>query len=241
MSNREAGHIILEEADFSQLANLPNEVGFRVYSRSFQSQTVWLVGTGKRLSNKKWDPGDHPFCEAAPNGSKTFVTRVQELAKPFCEAIDAITENNRLLGETIGTKSWQIGELSLGQQIATILDIPVLSFISDEDNDDVLACIHEPGTVRRILCRRTELILEFADGIVSVSPECPEHLSGITGVQSAVTPRQYENVMHEIAIDEIDAFVGEGFADPDQVLPGIDELTLIGERNRNGDYRPIST
>ena len=252
--DRETGHVVRKEADFSRLANLPAGVGFRVYSRPFRKRTVWLVGTGTGLRDKKWDPGDHPFAEEAPPGSRTFVARVRELAAPFCEAVDAIVAYGRKLpksrwpvdpftGKTrrpdAGRSSRQIGELSLGQQIATLLGVPVLSFISDDDADDELACVNEPGKVRRVYCQRAGLVLEFADGVVSVSPECPDHLARIRGVRTAVTRRRYSDEVHGPVIREIDAFAGRGFADPDQVLPGVDALVLVGERAGDGGYREV--
>jgi hypothetical protein len=249
--DRETGHIVLKEADFSRLGNLPAGVGFRVYSRPFKKRSVWLVGTGTGSRSKKWDPGDHPFAEEAPTGGRAYVARVQELAAPFCKAIDAIVAYSRKLPKSqwpmdpftgkprqpyAGRSSRQIGELSLGQQIATLLGVPVLSFISDADADDELACVNEPGKVRRVYCQRAGLVLEFADGVVSVSPECPDYLAKIRGVRIAVKRRKYSDEMHGPVIREIDAFAGKGFADPDQVLPGVDELVLVGERTRNGGY-----
>jgi hypothetical protein len=252
--NRETGHVVLEEADFSQLAKLPPGVGFRIYSRTFKGRPIWLIGTGTAPRGKQWDPGNHPFAEGSPNGSRTYISRIQQLAQPFCQAIDALAEENRKLPKDewpispltqkpfrpfVGRSSRQIGELSLGQQMATLLEVPILSFISDPDSDDELSCINEPGKVHRILYQRSQLVLEFVEGVLSISPECPEFLLDIPNVRTAVPRRKYNDTMHGMVIKEIDAFAGKGFSDPDQILPGVEELSLIGERSRDGRHRSL--
>jgi hypothetical protein len=227
-SNREAGHFVLVEADFTRLAGLPAGVGFRVYARSFRRRTVWLIGTGSAPHRgRKWDPGDHPFAEEAPLGSPSAVAAVRALARPFYDAIDRLA----------GTQSM---ELSLGHEMAALLGVPVLSFLSDPDADDELVCINEPTAVRRVVCQRAGLVLEFTGGVLEVSPSCPPALADLRGVRSAASPRPYNEFIHGLVVAEVDAFAGSGFADPVQVLPGVSELTLLGERTGGGRYRRLT-
>jgi hypothetical protein len=74
---------------------------------------------------------------------------------------------------------------------------------------------------------------------LEVSPECPPELADIPGVRSAAAPRPYNEFIHGLVVAEVDAFAGAGFADPDQVLPCVRELTLLGERTSGGRYRQV--
>jgi hypothetical protein len=243
--NRETGHLVSVEADFSRLADLPAGVGFRVYSRKFKQRTIWVIGTGTGPRGKKWNPGDHPFAEAAPLGSPQFIERIRELARPFCDVIDRLAALDARPAANPVTSGLppaesRFGELSLGQQMTALLGVPVLSFLSDPDNGDELACINEPGAVRRIACQCAGLVLEFVGGVLEVSPMCPATVAGIPKVRSAASPRPYNKFMHGLVVTEVDAFAGIGFADADQVLPSVGELPLLGERTSGGKYRRVA-
>ena len=160
-----AGNIVLEETDWSHLAGLRKDVGFQVLSRSFQRRTVWLIGTGLSTGGKRWNPV-WPFIEGNPVGSPASSEQVQELARPFCAAIDALAEHNRTLPRDqwpvnplngqqykplVGRTSRQIGELSLGFELATLLGVPVFSFISDSDAGNELVCLTRRRSSTRVL------------------------------------------------------------------------------------------
>ena len=222
-------------------------------SRSFQRRTVWLIGTGLSTGGKRWNPV-WPFIEGNPVGSPASSEQVQELARPFCAAIDALAEHNRTLPRDqwpvnplngqqykplVGRTSQQIGELSLGLELSTLLGVPVFSFISDSDAGNELVCLTAPGEVRRACCQREDgLVLEFVNRVVNVSPECPPALAGIAKVRSARPQRDhFGNELHEFVRAELNAYAGDGFADGENVLPEIDELVLVGERTGTGKYQ----
>jgi hypothetical protein len=244
---REAGHIVLNETDFAPLSELPLDVGFQVYTRVFKRRTSWLIGTGCISAGKKWDPGGHPFAQAAPCGSKQFVQMAKKHVRPFYDVIGKVDSRTQstavnyftmkpVAHKTAGSKI-ELGELSLGLQLATLLGVPVCSFLSDPDDDRELICLSEPASITRVVCRRAGLVLEFTKGILSVSPKCPESLAKIPGVRSARPIRRYPYPYHSMVVAEINMYAGKKYADPDQVLPDVKNLGLIGERRTGGAYR----
>jgi hypothetical protein len=261
--NRTAGHATLQEGDFKCLENLPKPVAFQVRLFQHNERKIWFVGTRKNL--KKWVKDDTPFCEFAPAGNPKFVQLAMETAAPFCKAFDEICAFAResLPGsQYVGYgPSKKIGELSLGLQMATLLETRVLTFIDDDDPEEaILACVCEPGRVVRARCEKAGVHLLLEAGEVSFCPitgegvppeqeadveEFPpgpvidlglivERLARIPGVKEGRLPSDTFGWSKKLVSEELNTFVGADIADPDTVVPEFASMRLLAQRTAGG-------
>lgn len=265
--NRAAGHVLLEQADFTRLGNLPKPVAFQVRQLQTKEPQVWFIGT--RVNVKKWEKNDDPFAEFAPRGSPKFVKLVAATAPSFCKAFDEIHAfAKEALPKSQFTgygPSKRIGELSLGLQMATLLGTRVLTFIDDDDPDEaVLACISEPGRMVRARCEKAGFHLLFENRTTTVSqmairdnkppvrvaypegftPPTPvdvrpvmDRLAMIDGVKIGKWPKGYSGWSQQLVGQELDAFVGMEMAEPDTVVPSFANMKLLAQRAAGGKIK----
>lgn len=226
--DREAGYAVVQDPDIDRLADLPAGVGCRVFAYPNPDRPAWFltVASGMR-PGRKWD-GSTAFGEPQPDGSPRYRQTVRELAAPLVQAIDALAE------EDGGPDSSRYAGLSLGLQLAALLDQPVFGYHSDVDFDEVAAHVMGPGEVRRVRACRLScgLDLEYAAGRLRVYPRIPGVLRGIEGVTAARKPFGRADQPLGMCREELARFAGAEVSGPESVIP--EGLVLVAERRANG-------
>lgn len=228
--DREAGYAILQAPHLERLAALPAGVGCRVFAYPKPDRPAWFitVATGMR-PGRKWN-GSTAFGEPQPDGAPRYRRALRELAAPFVQAIDALAE------EDGGPTSSRYAGLSLGLQLAALLEQPVFGYQSEVDYDEVAAHVTEPGGVRRIRAWRLScgLDLEYTSGRLRVCPRVPPVLRGIALVTAAREPFGRADQPLWMCREELTQFVGQEISGPESVIPRAPELVLVAERRGNG-------
>jgi hypothetical protein len=245
--DRAAGHVVLKEADWSQLEALPKDVAFQVREHSFAKRIIWLIGT--RSNVKKWNADDDPFAEFAPLGSPKFAKLAAASAPSFYGSFDTV---NDFVQEHVGEngppafgRCKQIGELSLGVQLASLLNQKVLSLIDDEDVGS-LVCISEPQRLVRIQCSILAFDLLFEKNVTTVTLATKNSKIDISPVQKSLATIEGVKIAKRILDpmrpnlfipEQLNDFVGAKIAEAVTVFPDFRELTLIAQRASGGKVR----
>jgi hypothetical protein len=255
--NREGGHIVLSECDWSALKQLPKGVSVQVLRHENPTGVCYFIAS-RAIHDTKWPKGEYAFAEFSPCGAPAYIKKVREKARVFCTAFDAIYHaepvqpiNNPLPpglspmdAARLGFGPTQkIGELSLGLQMAFLLDTRVLSFIDDCDYDAEFACVNTPDGPERIHGVRLGVELLYEHGRVHAIrqprafSDAVDAIRGIEGVTLAKTRSESEG---RLVVTEIDRFVGRSVANPDGIIPPEKTLTPVAERRGNGAIRLLS-
>ena len=176
--DREGGHVVREEADWTALGKLPKGVALQVHRYESDDLTCYFIAT-RDITSMKWPADDDGFAEFAPHGSQSFRRRVRECVPEFCAAFDLLHRQSLDAGSEGGFgPSAKIGELSLGFQMAALLGTRVLSFISDPDYDADFACEHTPDGPARVACVRSFVHLLHDRNRVRAAPLADEDIPG---------------------------------------------------------------
>ncbi len=233
--DREAGYAVLRDPDIDRLAALPDGVGCRVFAYPKPDRPAWFITVASGMRpGRKWD-GNTAFGEPPPDGAPRYRRALRELSAPFVQAIDA------LAGEDGGPDSSRYAGLSLGLQLAALLDQPVFGYHLDVDYDEVAAHVTEAGEVRRIRAWRLScgLDLEYAAGRLRVYPRVPAVFRGIGGVAAARTPFGSADQPLWMCREELTRFAGREVSGPESVIPPVAELGLVAERQSNGQMARV--
>jgi hypothetical protein len=219
--SRVAAHVMLIEPNCAPLQALRSAVAFQLLSYSANDRSLWFIGT--RSDVQLWRNDDYPFAEFAPNGEARFGKLVARLAAPFCRAFDELFRQERASepDRPFFGPSENVGELSLGLQIATLLGQPVLSMILDDDYGAALACITAPERVTRIRSAKLQMHLTFENGTLETSSANGASPQGLIG-------------------QELDAFVGFHVSDPIGIVPPVNKMRLIAQRCSGGRIQAAS-
>lgn len=219
--DRTAAHVTLREPEYARLEALPSDVAFQLLSYSANDRLLWFIGT--RSDVELWRNDDYPFAEFAPNGAAQFVKLADSLAGPFCRAFDELCdeEDSSAPGRPFFGPSENVGELSLGLQIATLLGQPVLSMISDDDYGAAFACITAPEKISRIRSAKNDVHLTFENGRLQTSSA------------GDISPQ-------DLVKQQLDAFVGFQVSEPIGIIPPVEKMKLIAQRCSGGPIQPAS-
>ena len=239
--NRNAGHVVTTDADFTLLRRLPKGVGFQVLRH--KKKPAWFIGTRSLGKNMTWPKDEDPFAEISPDGAAKFIRTVQDSAKPFCAAFDWLHARMIPHVPDIYGPSKLIGELSLGMQIATLLECPVFSYLSDPDYLAELACVNEPALVTRIRCQYGPFHLLYDGSAVESSStindgpaaEDFKALIKLPGVREMKKPPTSQPT--ELLCKELNDFVGAAIADSTDITPNLDDMAPIAQRTGSGDVK----
>ncbi|MEZ5943838.1 MAG: hypothetical protein R3C18_20775 [Planctomycetaceae bacterium] len=248
---RTAGHAIVTEVDFTLLSGLPKGVGFQALRHVEQTKPVSFIGTRDLGKNMAWPEGDDPFAEFAPDGISDYVEKVQVTAKAFCEAFDWLHGRMSELDPDfpIYGPSESVGELSLGMQIATLLECPVFSYLSDPDYLAEIACVSEPNSVVRVRCQVGPIHLRYEGGEVAAFLTTDNGPFGAifnefcdqTGVRKLEQSSEPGDQAMGFIAQELDRFVGVAIADPMHVTPDYQkEMSPIAQRTKKGGVKLLN-
>lgn len=247
--DRDAGHVLCDEADFTRLRDLPAGVGFQVLRHGKGRKPAFFVGT-RVLRDMRWPKGDDPFAEFAPVGAPQFVQAAVATAAPFVRAFDWLHGRMSEIapGYPVLGPAARVGELSLGLQIATLLGRPVLSYLSDADYDAELACVSEPDRVARVRCLYAGLHLLFDGGAEVQACAAVDHdnvqeflrgVCSLPGVRKVRKPSGLTGATKSIGCEELDRFVGAPIADEMQITPDWRKMVPVAQRTGTGEVKRL--
>ena len=198
MSYLITAHIIQDEPDVNRLDELPASIGWRVYHH--QSADVYLIDAYRAAK-----PVDYPFQTPVP---------ATDIPLELSENLKSLEELYQYLYKHDAANSFKKSYINFALLLNQLLELPVLSFISDDEEWDFAVTVQD-GFVERLKCRCDDLIVDYNGGQTSIQPLVPEFegdaefLSdlealhkAVPGVAIADRNVPWETRLHGIAIEE---------------------------------------
>ena len=197
-------HVFRETPHIARLAELPKSIGYRVYLH--RAVNHYFLDTFRAAKVPQY-----PFQTVLPS-----VDIPLELP-PGLETLEQVYSQLTSLSLANGFKrSYINGALQLNR----LLQVPVFSFVSDDDDLD-FTCTAADGSLGRLKCRCGDLVISYAAKKVQVSPLVPEAevdedaltdtdalKSALPDVEILARDTPWNTELHAIAIDELQTFAG---------------------------------
>lgn len=199
-----SAHVFREKPSVTQLAELPNSIGYRLYFHGTANLYLLDVFRASKVPQ-------YPFQTLLPT---------VDIPLDLPPALDVL----RRLFEQLGTvklanpfkRSYINGALLLSR----LVQLPVFSFVSDDDELD-FTCSASDGALRRLKCRCGDLLISYDGTQVQIAPMVPEaEADEDLGTDTAalktalpdvqVLPREapWNTQLHALALEELRAFAG---------------------------------
>lgn len=212
-----SAHITRDKPDADRLAELPSSIGYRVYHH--RSAGVFVIDAFCASR-----PPRYPFQMPIP------AVDVPLELPPELHALELVyAQLNKLKMADSFRKSY----INFGLLLSRLLGMPVLSFISDDDEWD-FACTVAGGSLSRLKCRCGDLVITYQEGNVQIQPLIPEFehddesLTNLDGLRRAlpgifVHDRSvpWDAQLHAIASDE-----WKRFSSSDGMILGLGSFDL---------------
>lgn len=223
-----SAHITRDTPDFQRLAELPSSIGHRVYHHDAAKVHVIDAFRASR-------PPEYPFQTPVPAADIPL-----ELP-PELNALESVYD---YLNKLKLANSFKKSYINFGLLLNRLLDVPILSFISDDDEWDFV-CTVADRSLSRLKCRCGDLVITYQDGNPQIQPLVPEFddddefLTNLDDLRTAlpdvtVADRivPWDSQLHAIAAEEWQLFgstntmiLGLGSFDPPEDEP---DWKLIG-------------
>jgi len=198
-----SAHVFRDRPDLSRFGELPNSIGYRVYLHA--TANLYLLDTYRPTKVPQY-----PFQTSLP------VADIPLELPAGLEALEHIYSQLVRLNLANGLKKSYVNAAIMLNQL---LQMPVFSFISDDDEFD-FACSVADGKLSRLRCRCGDLVI-FSDGrrteVLPLVPEFEEEaeLTDESVLKAAlpdvaVLPREmpWNPQLHWIAMEELKSFAG---------------------------------
>ena len=221
-------HVFRDKPDIRCLAEVPSSIGHRVYHH--RSANVYIIDAFRASR-----PSDYPFQTPVPAADISL-----DLPPELSSLESVYGYLNKLKLANAFKKSY----INFALLLSRLLGLPILSFISDDDEWD-FACTVADGSLARLKCRCGDLVITHQDGNTQIQPLAPEFeddeefLTNIDDLRAAlpdisVADRNvpWDSQLHAIAIEE-----WRRFANTDTVILG---LGSFDPPNDEADWELIS-
>jgi hypothetical protein len=198
-----SAHVFRDRPDLSRLGELPHSIGYRVYLHA--TANLYLLDTYRPTKVPQY-----PFQTSLP------VADIPLELPAGLEALEHLYLQLVRLNLANGLKKSYVNAAIMLNQL---LQMPVFSFISDDDEFD-FACSVADGKLSRLRCRCGDLVI-FSDGrrteVLPLVPEFEEEaeLTDESVLKAAlpdvaVLPREmpWNPQLHWIAMEELKSFAG---------------------------------
>lgn len=199
-----AAHIVNGEPDLSRLSELPTSIGWRAYRHA--SAGVTMLDTFRAGNVPDW-----PFQQPLPT------TDISLDLSPEFSSFEALYGQ---LYKLDLANSFKKSYINFALLCARLLDNPVLSIISDDDELD-FGCVASSGDITRLAARCGDMIVTLKDGRPHIQPLVPEFeedaefLTDTAALKKAVPDLvvaernvDWPSQLHAVAIQEWQAFSG---------------------------------
>lgn len=197
-------HVFREKADWPRLAELPASIGYRVYLH--RTARLYLLDTFRSSR-----PPDFPFQTPIP---------AADIALELPASLDVLEKAYTYLASLERANSFKKSYVNACLLLHRLLDVPVFSFIADDDQLD-FACSAAEGRLARLKCRSEDLLLTYDNQALEIAPlvmeeeEDEEFLTDMGALKKALpvakvlareTP--WTGQLHAIAMEELVRFTG---------------------------------
>lgn len=212
MSYLITAHIVQDEPDVNRLDELPASIGWRVYHH--QSADVYLIDAYRAAK-----PVDYPFQTPVP---------ATDIPLELSENLKSLEELYQYLYQHDAANSFKKSYINFALLLNQLLELPVLSIISDDEEWDFAVTVQD-GFVERLKCRCDDLIVDYNGGQTSIQPLVPEFeedaefltdlgelRKAVPGVKIADRNVPWEVDLHAIVIEE-----WKRFADTESLILGL--------------------
>ncbi len=194
-------HIIKSEPDLARLEALPRGIAWTAYREPGAS--AWYLDPFEAGRKQEW-----PF---------TSLPAYKELPRDLPDSLGQLSRVYAALKAAKLAVGFVRTFLNLNLLLSRTLQLPVLSFCSDDDGMD-FACWSEGGALRRLRCECGDVLVTFSEGKVEIQPlqmdddEAPTDLSALhdpaNGISVMEQPQDPSSRLHHIASVEAMAFLG---------------------------------
>ncbi|MFN3150964.1 hypothetical protein [Bremerella sp.] len=152
-----SAHVTRQKPDVSRLAEIPASIGYCVYYH--RSADVYMIDAFRASR-----PPDYPFQKAIP---ATDIPLELPAELSDLELVYRFLDKQRL------ANSFKKSYINFGLLLNGLLGMPVLSFLSDDEEWD-FACTVDQGKLARLKCRCSDLLITYEGGKTHVQPLAPE-------------------------------------------------------------------
>ena len=201
-----SAHIARDKPDISRLAELPLSIGHRVYHH--RSANVYVVDAFRASR-----PSDYPFQTPVP---------AADIPLELPPELNTLESVYGYLNKLQLANSFKKSYINFALLLNRLLGMPILSFISDDDEWD-FACAVADGSLSRLKCRCGDLVITHEDGNTQIQPLVPEFegdeefLTNIDDLRAALPDISVadgnvplDSQLHAIAIEEWRLFANTG-------------------------------
>jgi hypothetical protein len=195
-------HVIKSEPDLARLEALPKGIAWAAYRESDAS--AWYLDTFEAGRNHEW-----PF---------TSLPVYKELPRDLPDSLGPLSRVHAALKAAKLADGFVGTFLNLNLLLSRTLQLPVLSFCSDDEGVD-FACLSEGGVLRRLRCNCYDIVVTFSEGKVAIQPlqlddddveqtDLSALHDPVNGI-SVMERKQYPpRRLHQVACEEAMAFLG---------------------------------
>ncbi len=197
-----SAHALKSEPDLAKLESLPRGVSWAVY-RDDDAQS-WYVDTFATGSKHDW-----PF---------TSVSAFRFLPRDLPQNLNQLSRVYEALNEARLADGFDRTFLNLNLQLSNSLQLPVLSFYSDDEGHD-FACLSQNGTLQRLRCECYDIELIYRNGKTEIQPLrikdddfVPTDLAELHNPEAGISVlernKDHSSLLHLIAGEEVSSFLG---------------------------------
>lgn len=196
-----SAHALKSEPDLSRLEALPKEVSWAVYRED--DSPIWYVDTFATGKKHEW-----PF---------TSLPSFKSIPRDLPQSLDPLRRVYEALDAADLADGFDRAFLNLNLLLSNIVQLPVLSFYSDDDGND-FACLSQNGTLQRLRCECYDVEFIYQDGKIKIQPFRieddefePTDLAGLHSPESGISvldrDKQQSSRLHHIAGEEVSSFL----------------------------------